>query len=218
MKLRGAIFDLDGTLTDSMYIWDETPKALVRLYGGDPPENLAEDLKEMGRREAADYLIRTFRLPCAPETVMARINDLVTAEYRDKVPMKPGADLLLKRLAQAGIPCGIATASEAFQARDAMERRGLWSYFRFAVSSMEYGSKTRPDIYLEAARRLGGDPAHTVVFEDALHAARTAKSAGFRVAGVWDASAAADQAALRDLCDWYLPTLDSWNIENTNDC
>lgn len=214
MRLQGAIFDLDGTLTDSMYIWDETPKALVRLYGGDPPENLAEDLKEMGRWEAADYLIQTFRLPCTPAMVMDQINELVTAEYRDKVPMKPGADRLLEVLARAGIPCCIATASEAFQARGAMERLGLWCHFQFAVSSMEYGSKTRPDIYLEAARRLGGDPAHMVVFEDALHAARTAKAAGFLVAGVYDASAAADQAALRDLCDWYLPSLDSWRISN----
>ena len=90
MKLTGAIFDLDGTLTDSMYIWNEAPKALVRQFGGEPPEDLAEDIKEMGRREASEYMVARFSLPCTPEQVMDGVNDLVTDEYRDKVPMKPG--------------------------------------------------------------------------------------------------------------------------------
>lgn len=91
-----------------------------------------------------------------------------------------------------------------------MERLGLWPHFRFAVSCVQYGGKTRPDIYLEAARRLGTAPAETVVFEDALHAARTAHEAGFRVCGVWDASAEEDQAALKALADWYVRDLGDW--------
>lgn len=143
----------------------------------------------MGRREAAEYLRSRFSLSTTPEELMDTLNDLVTEEYRSRVPMKPGADRLLARLADSGISCCIATASEAFQARSAMERLGLWPHFRFAVSCVQYGGKTRPDIYLEAARRLGTVPAETVVFEDALHAARTAYEAGFRVCGVWDVSA-----------------------------
>ena len=210
MNIRGAIFDLDGTLTDSMYIWLKAPVDLVRRYGGDPPEDLARDLKEMGRREAAEYLRSRFSLPATPEELMDALNDLVTEEYRSRVPMKPGADRLLAQLAARGIPCCIATASEAFQARSAMERLGLWHHFRFAVSCVQYGGKTRPDIYLEAARRLGTAPAETVVFEDALHAARTAHEAGFRVCGVWDASAEEDQAAIQDLADWYVRDLGDW--------
>ncbi len=208
MSWDGAIFDLDGTLTDSMYIWDEAPRALVRRFGGTPPEDLAQTIKEMGRREASEYLIGAFRLDCTPERAMDAINDLVTEEYRDRVPMKPGADRLLARLARRGIPCAVATASEAFQARDALDRLGLWKYFRFAVSCMQYGPKTGPEVYLEAAARLGADPARTLVFEDALHAARTAKRAGFRVVGVYDPSAREDRDALKEVCDWYLPRLD----------
>lgn len=207
MKLDGAIFDLDGTLTDSMDIWNQAPKDLVRRFGGTPPEDLAQDIKELSLREAAEYLIRTFHLDCTPEQVMEGVNGLVTAQYRDSVPMKPGADRLLARLAELGVPCGIATASEAFQAQAAMERLGLWKYFHFAVSSSQYGSKTGPGIYLEAARRLGSTPEHTLVFEDALHAAQCAKQAGFLVAGVYDPSAEEEQEALKQLCDWYLPRL-----------
>lgn len=211
MNIKGAIFDLDGTLTDSMYIWQKAPVELVRRYGGHPPADLAQDLKEMGRREAAEYLRARFSLPATPEELMDTLNDLVTEEYRSRVPMKPGADRLLARLDELGIACCIATASEAFQAQAAMERLGLWKHFRFAVSCVQYGGKTRPDIYLEAARQLGITPAETVVFEDALHAAKTAREAGFRVCGIWDSSAEEDQAALRTLADWYVRDLGDWN-------
>ena len=90
-----------------------------------------------------------------------------------------------------------------------MVRLGLWKHFLFAFSSLQYGPKTGPDLYRAAARSLGSAPERTVVFEDALHAARSAKRAGFLVAGVYDPSAEEDQEALRCLCDWYLPRLDS---------
>ena len=89
-----------------------------------------------------------------------------------------------------------------------MERLGQWKHFSFVLSSSQYGPKTRPDIYREAARRLGAQPRDIVVFEDALHAARTAKQAGFLVAGVYEPSAEADSAQMRAVCDWYLPRLD----------
>ena len=76
MNIRGAIFDLDGTLTDSMYIWQKAPVDLVRRYGGDPPEDLARDLKEMGRREASEYMVARFSLPCTPEQVGATVHHL----------------------------------------------------------------------------------------------------------------------------------------------
>lgn len=215
MRIEGAIFDLDGTLTDSMYIWDEAPKALVRRYGGEPPEDLAAALKEMGRREASEYLIETFHMDCAPEEAMDAINELVTAEYRDRVRLKPGADRLLKRLAAREIPCAVATASETFQARAALERLGVWNRFQFAVSSIQCGPKTGPEVYLEAARRLGSRPERTLVFEDALHAAQTARKAGFLTAGVYDASAESDREAMERVCHWYLRRLDDeafWSV------
>ena len=209
MKLEGAIFDLDGTLTDSMGIWDQVPLDLVRRFGGNPPSTLAEDIKEMGRDEAAEYMIRRFSLPCTPAEMLCAVNELVTQAYREKIPMKPGADVLLKALAALDIPCGIATASEAFQARDAMVRFGLWKHFLFAFSALQFGSKSTPELYLAAAKALGSAPERTIVFEDALHAARTAKAAGFLVAGVYDPSAQGDQAQLKALCHWYLPRLDA---------
>ena len=208
MNIRGAIFDLDGTLTDSMTVWDRVPMDLVRHFGGVPQDDLPFQLKAMDCREAADYLIATYRLPCTPDEILAEINRLVDAEYRDNVPAKPGAEALLRELHTLGIPCCVATASEVTQAEWALKRLGLWQYMSFALSTSEYGSKSHPDIYLEAARRLGTPIESTLVFEDALHAARTASAAGFVTVGVYDPSAPEDQDALQALCHRYLARLD----------
>lgn len=208
MRPAGAIFDLDGTLTDSMYIWDWVPGELVRRLGGTPPPDLAYTIREMDRREAADYLIRTFRLPLDGAQLMEKVNALVDGEYRDKVPLKPGARTLLRRLKELDIPCAIATASETRQAQQAMERLGLWDFFSFAISSTQYGPKTSPDLYWEAARRLGTAPERTLVFEDALHAARSARAGGFLVVGVYDPSAQGDREQMKLVSNWYLEALD----------
>ena len=186
--------------------WTHDAEGLLRqvaaaVDGGAGIVQLRE--KHMGQ---ADFLAEAERFValCREKGAVSIINDNV------EIAAQTGADRLLARLADSGISCCIATASEAFQARSAMERLGLWPHFRFAVSCVQYGGKTRPDIYLEAARRLGTAPAETVVFEDALHAARTAHEAGFRVCGVWDASAEEDQAALKALADWYVRDLGDW--------
>ena len=186
--------------------WTHDAEGLLRqvaaaVDGGAGIVQLRE--KHMGQ---ADFLAEAERFValCREKGAVSIINDNV------EIAAQTGADRLRARLADSGISCCIATASEAFQARSAMERLGLWPHFRFAVSCVQYGGKTRPDIYLEAARRLGTAPAETVVFEDALHAARTAHEAGFRVCGVWDASAEEDQAALKALADWYVRDLGDW--------
>lgn len=210
MSIRGAIFDLDGTLTDSMYIWDYAPRELVRRHGGNPPPDLAEALREMGRREACAYLRRRFALGCTVEHLMEEINDIVSGEYQSRVGLKPGAAALLDRMAAEGVTLCVATASEAFQAEAALKRLGVWRHFSFVLSCIQWGGKTDPAIYLEAARRMGLPPARVAVFEDAPHAARTAAGAGFPVAGVYDASAAKDEPAMRRVCAWYLRDLNDW--------
>ena len=206
---QAAIFDLDGTLTDSMYVWERLPEELVRQFGGVPAPDLSHTLRAMSSPQAADYLIRTYRLSATPRQLMDAMEAMADREYRERVPLKPGVRTLLERLRQLGVPCAVATASQTHQARQALERLGVWTFFSFALSATQYGPKTRPDLYLEAARRLCAAPERTLVFEDALHAVQTAARAGFPVAGVYDASSAEDAPALRSVCRWYLPQLDA---------
>lgn len=204
-----AIFDLDGTLTDSMYVWDRLPEELVRQFGSSPAPDLSHTLRAMSSPQAADYLIRTYHLPASPRQLMGAMEELADREYRERVPLKPGVRTLLEHLKQLGVPCGVATASQEHQARQALERLGVWHCFSFVLSSTQYGPKTSPDIYLEAARRLGASPERTLVLEDALHAAQTAARAGFQVAGVYDAFSAENAQALRAVCRWYLSRPDA---------
>ena len=208
MKITGAIFDLDGTLVDSMKIWDVLPGKVVRSFGAEPTDDLAYQLAAMDKQEAADYMIKTFLLPLSREEVLNRVNELVDEEYSSIVPLKKGADVLLEFLHSNKIPCSIATASEVSQAEQAMKRLGQWEWFQFVLSCMQCGSKSSPQIYYQAAERMGTAPEQTLVFEDALHAAQTAKKAGFVVVGVFDPSSAADEQKMRAVCDFYLPSLD----------
>lgn len=208
MKITGAIFDLDGTLVDSMKIWDVLPGKVVRSFGAEPTDDLAYQLAAMDKQEAADYMIKTFLLPLSREEVLNRVNELVDEEYSSIVPLKKGADVLLEFLYSNKIPCSIATASEVSQAEQAMKRLGRWECFQFVLSCMQCGSKSSPQIYYQAAERMGTAPEQTLVFEDALHAAQTAKKAGFVVVGVFDPSSAADEQKMRAVCDFYLPSLD----------
>ena len=180
---QAAIFDLDGTLTDSMYVWDHIPEELVRRFGGHPAPDLSHTLRAMSSPQAIDYLIRTYHLPASSQQLMEAMEDLADREYRDRVPLKQGVRPLLERL-------------------------GVWPFFSFVLSATQYGPKTRPDLYLEAARQLGAAPQYTLVFEDALHAAQTAVQAGFQVVGVYDAFSAEDQPALKEICRWHLKQLD----------
>lgn len=205
---KAAIFDLDGTLTDSMYVWDRLPEELVRQFGGIPAPDLSHTLRAMSSPQAIDYLIRTYHLPATPQQLTQAMEAIADREYRENVPLKPGVCPLLERLHQLGIPCCVATASQVHQARQALERLGVWSFFSFALSATQYGPKTCPDLYLEAARRLGAAAQHTLVFEDALHAAQTAARAGFPVVGVYDAFSQQNQDALRSVCRWHLQRLD----------
>ena len=94
----------------------------------------------------------------------------------------------------------------------AMERLGLWKYFSFALDCGEYGPKTNPHIYLAGAEKLGSAPDCTLVFEDALHAARTAKEAGFVTVGVWDPAGEEHRGEMEALCDHYIERLDALEV------
>ena len=189
MSLKCCIFDFDGTLFDSMFIWDQAGELYLRSLGKAPLPSTAEDLRTMSLRQAAQYFQTTYALPFPVEEIMEGINRTVEAFYFHDALPKPGVTALLEQLRQAGVAMGIATATDRYQIEAALRRCGLEHYFDAIFTCSEVGhGKERPEIYRMALEHLGADRGSCVVFEDALHAVKTAKADGFPVVAVYDAS------------------------------
>ncbi len=205
MRLQSAIFDMDGTLLDSMHIWREIGPRMLRARGIEPAPDLGERLKPMTARQGAAYCKEAYGLPETVDEVYAQIEAQVKSFYENEVEAKPGVKNLLSLLKMEGVWMYVATATDRHLAEEALRHAGIRDCFRGLVTSAEtgVGKDVSPEIYERAMRRLRSNKKDTVVFEDALHAIRTAKAAGFRVAAIYDPSAEEDQAEIRALADYY---------------
>ena len=204
MKMTGAIFDMDGTLLDSMPIWDRVGIDYLAGLGIQARPDLPERLLTMSMRQAAAYFGYGVNLPEAE--IMDGVNARIEAFYRKTAPAKEGVRDFLHALRQSGVKMCVATATDRPLAEAALRRTGLLSYFSFLLTCTEAGfGKDSPDIFVLAQKKLGTPREQTVVFEDALYAMQTAKRAGFPVAAVYDASSQADQEQIRQLADVYMP-------------
>ena len=189
VKIEGAIFDLDGTLLDSMFIWDTIGGDYLRTRGIEPRENLNEKFKNMSLYQAACYYQTEYGLQDSTSEIMDGVNKMIAHFYIDQVVPKSGVPVLLRELKSRGVKMCVATATDRHLVEAALKRNFILDYFGeiFTCSSIGQG-KDKPDIF-EAALSFLGTPKNTTwVFEDALHAVETAKSAGFPVVGVYDKS------------------------------
>lgn len=202
--MRGAIFDVDGTLLDSMFIWDTIGGGYLRSIGFRPKENLNETFKNMSLLQAARYYREEYGVPYSEEEIMRGVNARIETYYRCDVLPKDGVCDFLQKLADRGVRMCIATATDEPLIGAALARCGIDQYFSgiFTCNSVGHG-KDEPVIYREAMRCLGTDRADTVVFEDALYALETAKADGFITAGVYD-DHEKNQGKIKLLADYYM--------------
>ena len=207
MRIRGAIFDVDGTLLDSMFIWDTIGETYLRSIGYEPREKLNEVFKNMSLFQAARYYRTEYGVTLSIDEIMNGVNAMLERYYRFEVSLKPGVAELLAQLQASGVKLCIATATDRYLVEAALERCGVLSCFGAVFTCNEVGhGKDEPDIFEEALRFLGTEKAETVVFDDALYAVRTAKEAGFPVAAVYD-SHERSQAEVCARSDLYLEDL-----------
>lgn len=204
MLITGAIFDMDGTLLDSMPVWDRLGADYLASLGLRARSDLPEKLLTMSMRQAAVYFRSDYGLTLSEEEIVRGLNGRIEAFYRNIVPVKEGVADFLQALRQKNVKLCVATATDRHLAEAALRRTGLLGSFSFLLTCSETQAKDRPDIFLAAQERLGTPKEETMVFEDALHAVQTAKQAGFPVTAVYDASSAADQAQIQSLADYYL--------------
>lgn len=207
MKISGAIFDVDGTLLDSMSIWDTIGADYLRSIGYIPRENLNEIFKNMSLLQAAEYYRNEYGVTLRVEEIMSGVNAMLEQFYQYEAPLKPGAAELLARLRQNRVKLCIATATDRYLVEAALARCGVLSYFGeiFTCNGVGHG-KDEPHIFEAALRFLGTEKSETVVFDDALYAIKAAKEAGFPVAAVCD-SHEKNQEEIRVLSDVYLKDL-----------
>ena len=204
MRLRGAIFDMDGTLLDSMQVWENAGEDYLRTLGCVPEEGVGELMKSMSLQQAALYCRERYALPLSVEEIMAGVNGRVERFYRQEARLKPGALDFLRTLSQRGVRMCLATATDLHLVEAALDRCGVRTYFSALFTCTQAGSgKDEPHIYRAALRHLGTGRADTLVFEDALYAARTAKGDGFVTVGVADAYEK-NEGELERLSDFFL--------------
>jgi len=203
--IQGAIFDMDGTLLDTMPLWDRAGALYLSGLGVEAEEDLGKRLFPMTTAEAAAYLQSTYRLPLSIPAIAEGIHRTVEGFYLHDAPLKPGVSAFLHRLHALGIPMAVATVTERDCTAAALKRTGVLPLFKAVFTADEVGrGKDQPDIYLKAAEALGSAPARTLVFEDALHALCTARAAGFCTVGVYDDASRDEQTALRRAGAYYL--------------
>lgn len=212
--IKTAIFDVDGTLLDSMQMWINFGTDYLTLKGVDFPSDIDEIIQYFSLRETAEYFSENFGLGTADE--IEEDARRVTREfYFERVQPKEGVLEFLQMLKENGVRMYVATATYSSLIRPALERTGLLSYFEGIVTCSDVGhGKDRPDVFLAALNALGGDIEGAWIFEDAKHAIITAKDAGFSVCGIYDETEESNKDELVRLCDVYTDSFKSLTIES----
>ena len=210
--IDAVVFDLDGVILQTEEVWDEVRGRYVVEQGGRYDEEAQRAMMGMSAPEWSRYLHEELGVPRTPEQISADIVRLMEARYRDELPLIPGAREAVERLAGRW-PLGLASSSNRPLIDAALELSGLDRFFAATVSSEEVArGKPAPDVYLEAARRLGVDPERCVAVEDSHSGIRSAKSAGMRVIAIPNRSFPPDPDALA-AADLVLDSIDELTVE-----
>lgn len=184
---KAAIFDMDGTLLDSMSMWAVLDIQYMKEMGITPRPDFHRIMTSMTLPMASEYIAKEYPVPYSAREVYNQILDMADKYYRYKLPVKAKVPSLIKHLYDDGIHMMVATANEYDMSRAALERNNVFQYMDGIVTcTMAGANKQNPAVFLMACDKMNVSVGECVVFEDSLYAIKTAREAGFMVIGVYD--------------------------------
>ena len=203
---KAVIFDMDGTLIDSMWVWHSVDEIYMQKYHLIEPDDFHEEMEGMSFAEVADYFLRAFpNLMLTTAEIMEEWHQLAMDKYRNEVQLKEGALEFLLSLKEQGICLGIATSNSRELAEAVLDAHGIRNLFDCILTSDEAkAGKPAPDVYLKVAEKLNVLPAQCLVFEDVPKGILAGKNAGMRVCAVEDLFSAEQIQEKRKLADYYI--------------
>ncbi|WP_302154034.1 HAD family phosphatase [Eubacterium ventriosum] len=186
-NIEGAVFDLDGTLLDSSWVWEKVDEKFLGDRGFQVPDDYVDEISPLGAERAAVYTIERFGLDEDKDDIVREWIEMAKKEYATEVVCKPYAKEFLEELHKLNIKMAVATSSDRELFMKTLEREGILKYFQkiVTVDEVERG-KGYPDIYEEAARRIKVNPHKCLVFEDILAGVTGASLGEFNVVAVFD--------------------------------
>ena len=210
--IKAVIFDLDGSLVDSMWIWKDIDIEYLGRFGITLPPNLQSEIEGKSFSETAVFFKERFQIPDSIEQMKKDWNEMAWQKYINDVPLKPGADRFLQYCISHSIKLGIATSNSRELVEAVADARGFGKDFDCIMTGCDVQcGKPAPDIYLAVADKLGVSPKECLVFEDITAGIMAGKNAGMKVCAVEDAYSMHQTEEKKRLADYYIK--DYYDIE-----